>query len=108
MMQLHSTVLSSTFAVPHPHHPQPLTHLNLMIAHASPALNLMYNMLQWMVSYPPPTLNLMVTVAVDFAIQHFTVSIVVLLHVTQHKCTLCCHFSYCDCGMCLNMYVLQQ
>ena len=51
MMLLHCTASSSTFGA-HPHHPDHLPNLNLMVrAHPK---NLMNHMLVWMVRMPPP------------------------------------------------------
>ena len=50
MMLLHCTALSATFGA-HPHHPEPLPNLNLVVrAHPK---NLMNCMLLWMVRTPP-------------------------------------------------------
>ena len=51
MMLLHCTASSSTFGA-HPHHPERLPNLNLMVG-AHPR-NLMNRMLPWMVRTPPP------------------------------------------------------
>ena len=50
MMLLHCTAPSSTFGA-HPHHPQRLPNLNLMVK--TPPRDLMNSMLLWMVQMPP-------------------------------------------------------
>ena len=51
MMLLHSTASSSTSGA-HPHHPQHLPNVKLMVE--TPPTTLMDSMLPWMVRMPPP------------------------------------------------------
>ena len=90
MMLLHCTASSSAFGA-HPHHPERLPNLNLMVG-AHPR-NLMDYMLPWIVRMPPPWISicctsiiLLCTIQIQFGLHDHVIPISWLFF----WCQCCC------------------